>query len=238
MRRSGQPSMLGWRAAHRSGGCRPPAASRSRWSLLPAAPPHDGPSAARTVGISRAFVRQRWKAPAPRRGGSVHARSAKPFEMHVAPSNVTDVHSCPSPIGPSCGGVAPVVSAQRSGAANGGGGAQRSPDPKALYFTSLINKEAGGWSRHTRPLRTRASGSAELAPKHVPGNLSANDQRKLPQPRNQRSRPHRSSQLWLDELTTRGALIEPSLPLTMLDAHEKRQCRIHVTSPSQQMPRA
>src|SRR5215510_6918544 len=110
--------MLGWRAAHGSGGCRPPgpvARRASRGRSFPPRPPAKAYSALRTFSHAHGL--------SPPGDGVVRPPGSRATTLSV-------FHSSWLPNRPSRGGVAAGVSAERSEAANGGGGRQP-PDPCA-----------------------------------------------------------------------------------------------------------
>src|SRR5215831_10760884 len=153
MRHLHQPSMLGWRASHGSGGLRPPAASRSRRSLLPAATPRMmGLSAMASLWTSVPLL-----AATCIRTASRFARELSSLEVTLAPSNadarvLKEVPLYEPPKAHHAGGRR---GKKRPTGATGGGGRQP-PEPCAARQAIMIAWP--GWRmRHpAEPAHARA----------------------------------------------------------------------------------
>src|SRR5262249_4877738 len=89
------------------------------------------------------------------------ALSAKPLYCTLQPATLRTSTSWPSPIGPIMRGVAAGVSAQRSGAANGGGGRQP-PDPCEARQALMIAWPWPSMLRQARPLLSGLAAALRL----------------------------------------------------------------------------
>ena len=132
------------------GGLPPPAASRSRWSLLPAASPRMmGLRRPIPPGGPRAFVRQRWQAPAATSRQLSSRAKREAVRMRVAASKCHDVHKLAIADRPIMRGAAgPLIRAKHASRAcsAGAGGACATlrsplmsglPPKKAAYCAKL-----------------------------------------------------------------------------------------------------